>query len=269
MTDSDLEEAMSWQTRVWDRMSQVYREEVDSRFEPVVSELMARARLREGERVLDLGTGTGAVAELAAQVVGPAGRVVGVDISPEMLALAADRSGRAELRFEVAEGSAEAIPAADGAFDVVLASLSLMFVIDRPAAAAEIARVLRPDGRLVASVWGGPDVNDLVRFQNTVGRFAPAPPVSGVGPGALADPSPFLAELAAAGIEPQVEAAILGFEMPNLTTAWEIFAAVTAASIPPERHREAIEAIQDEMWPNPDDARSFSNLVQFILGARA
>ena len=268
MTGSDLGEGLAWQTGVWDRMARVYRDEVDSRFESVVNELLARAGLRQGERVLDLGTGTGAVAELAAQLVG-AGRVVGVDISSEMVALAADRARAASAQFDVAEGSAEAIPAADGVFDVVLASLSLMFVIDRPAAAAEIARVLRPGGRLVASVWGGPEVNDLVRFQHTVGRFAPAPPVPGVGPGALADPSPFLKDLASVGIAANVESVVVGFELPNLMAAWEVFASVTAAAIPRERHEDARDAVRAEMWPNPTEPRQFQNLVQFSLGARA
>ncbi|MGH3031807.1 MAG: hypothetical protein ACRDNE_13810 [Gaiellaceae bacterium] len=58
-----------------------------------------------------------------------------------------------------------------------------MYAIDRAQAAAEIARVLRPEGRLVAAVWGGPEVSDIVLFQQTAGSFAPPPPVPGVGGG--------------------------------------------------------------------------------------
>ncbi|MEW6300454.1 MAG: methyltransferase domain-containing protein [Thermodesulfobacteriota bacterium] len=61
---------------------------MDRRFAPVVEALIRRAALRSGEHVLDLGTGTGAVAQRAAAIVGGHGRVVGTDISPEMLALA-------------------------------------------------------------------------------------------------------------------------------------------------------------------------------------
>src|SRR5688572_28348231 len=80
---------LTWQTGVWDRISRLYREEIDPRFAPVVEGVVRRADLRPGDRALDLGTGTGAVAAQAALAVGPSGRVVAVDISPEMLALSA------------------------------------------------------------------------------------------------------------------------------------------------------------------------------------
>jgi len=266
---SDLEEGLAWQVGVWDRMSQVYRSEIDRRLVPVVDQVLARAGLQPGERVLDLGTGTGAVAERAALAVGVDGHVLAVDPSPEMLALAGRRADQASVRFQLAEGSGESIPAADGSFDVILASLSLMFVIDRAAAAREMARVLRSGGRLVGAVWAGPERCDLVLFQRTVSQFAPRPPVQGVGPGALADPQPFLDELAGVGIAAQVKTEMTGFDFPNLPFAWEVLAGVVAASLTQERQREAQQAIQDIMWPDPGQPRHFSNLTQFIIGVRA
>jgi len=194
MVDTDRERAaLAWQTGVWNRISDIYVQEIDERFAPVVEAVIARAVLAPGENVLDLGTGTGAVALRAAALVGPRGHVAAVDISPEMLALAKQRADARGLdNVTLLEGSAERIPADDDAFDVVLASLSLMYVIDRDAAAREIVRVLRPGGRLVAAVWAGPEQCDIVLFQQTAGRFAGPPPISGVGPGALADPSIFL-----------------------------------------------------------------------------
>jgi SAM-dependent methyltransferase len=266
---SDLEEGLAWQVGVWDRMSQVYRREIDRRLVPVVDQVLARAGLQPGERVLDLGTGTGAVAERAALAVGVDGHVLAVDPSPEMLALAGRRADQASVRFGLAEGSGESIPAADASFDVILASLSLMFVIDRAAAAREMARALRSGGRLVAAVWAGPERCDLVLFQRTVSQFAPPPPVRGVGPGGLADPQPFLDDLAQVGISARVETEMTGFDFPNLTFAWDVLAGVIAASLPPERQREAQQAIRDTMWPDPSQARHFSNLTQFIIGVRA
>jgi SAM-dependent methyltransferase len=182
------EEGLNWQTSVWDRMSAVYPHEVDRRFTEVIDGIMRRAALRPGERVLDLGTGTGSAAIRAASV-GSGGEVTAVDISPQMLAIARERARAAGLSNVVfLDGRAEQIPAPAAAFDAVLASLSLMYVIDRAAAAREIARVLRPGGRLVAAVWGGPEQADIVLFQQTAGSFAPEPPIAGVGPGALAGP---------------------------------------------------------------------------------
>ena len=261
------QQALRWQIGVWNGISDVYLREIDRLFAPVVDAVVTRAALSPGERVLDLGTGTGAVAERAAEVVGPVGRVVGLDISSQMLALARARMvARGWTHVTLHEGRAEAIPADDSSFDVVLASLSLMYVIDREAAAREIARVLRPNGRLVAAVWAGPDECDIVRFQQTVGSFAGPPPVPGVGPGALADPRVFLQQLAAAGIEARAESEVLGFEIDSFSLAWDALARVTTANLAPELQATAKEAVRAAMYPLGDGPRHFRNVTQFILG---
>lgn len=262
-TDS---QGLAWQIGVWDQISQIYRDELDPRFEPVVDGLLRRAGLRVGDRVLDLGTGTGAVAAKAAALVADEGLVLAVDISPEMLDRARRQSTVGSARFEVREGAAEAVPAGENAFDVVLASLSLMYVIDRAAAARELARVLRPGGRLVGAVWSGPESCDIVLFQQTAGRFAPIPPVSGVGPGALADAGPFLDQLADCGIQAQVETEVLGFDFNDFDSAWDALAGVTTAQLPPERQELAKAAVREAMWPDPAASRSFRNTVQYIVG---
>ena len=208
--------------------------------------------------------------ELAAPQVGPNGHVLGVDISPEMLAYAQTQLTTNGLNnVSLREGGAEAIPADDNSFDVVLASLSLMYVVDRAAAAGEFARVLRPGGRLVGSVWTGPEQCDLVRFQKIAGSFAAAPPVPGVGPGALADPAQFLQQLAEAGIDAHAETEILGFDIDSFAMAWDGFAGVTTASLSPERQQEARGAVFSEMWPDGEGPRHFRNGTQFIIGRNA
>jgi SAM-dependent methyltransferase len=165
-------------------MAEVYVREIDQRFGPIVGHVLKRTELKPGQRVLDLGVGTGAVALSCAPRVAPDGHVIGVDISPEMLALARGRAARAGLaNVSFAEGRAEAMPVDSSSQDTVLASLSLMYVIDRAAAAREVARVLKPGGRLVAAVWAGPERADIVRLQQIAGSFAPKPPVEGVGTG--------------------------------------------------------------------------------------
>jgi SAM-dependent methyltransferase len=261
---------LAWQIGVWDEMADVYLREVDQRFRPIVDHLLTRADLRPGQRVLDLGTGTGSVALACAPRVAPGGHVLGVDISPEMLALARARASRAALaNLAFVDGRAEAIPADGSSQDTVLASLSLMYVIDRAAAAREIARVLKPGGRLVAAVWAGPERADIVRLQQIAGSFAPKPPVDGVGPGAMADPSPFLAQLAAAGVEARVESEITEFAFDAFAPAWAVLAGVTAARIEPDRLEPAKTAVRAALWPDGDGPRCFRNATQFIIGVRA
>lgn len=262
-------EGLAWQTAVWDRIAIIYRNEIDRRFAPVVEGVIARASLKPGKNVLDVGTGTGSVAVRAATLAGPGGRVLGIDVSSEMLALA--RRSASDLALDnlsFREGRAEEIPADDSEFDVLLASLSFMYVIDRAAAARESARVLRRGGRFVAAVWAGPERCDIVLLQQTAGRFAPPPPVPGVGPGALADASAFLAQLADSGIDAHVETETLGFDFPDFASAWEVLAGVTTANLPPERQHEAKAAALEAMWPQGDGPRQFRNETQFIVGER-
>ncbi len=269
MENDSYRAGLSWQTEIWNRMSDVYMREIDRRFVPVIEEVITRAGLSPGARALDIGAGTGSATLRAATLVAPGGSVTGIDISSEMLALARRRAEELGLdNISFREGRAEAIPAADAAFDVALASLSLMYVIDRDAAAREIARVIKPGGRLVAAAWAGPEQCDIARFQQIVGGFAPTPPVPGVSPWALADPAPFLAQLADAGVDARVETVTLGFTFDDFASVWEALAGVTVAQFTPGQRQEAQAAVMAAMWPHGNGPRHFSNATHFITGKR-
>ena len=106
-------------------------------------------RLERGARVLDLGSGAGTDSLVAAQMVGPEGSVVGIDMTPEMLAKA--RAAAAELgvrNVEFVEAEAESLPFADGSFDVIISNGVIDLIPDKDAVFVELSRVLAPGGRI-------------------------------------------------------------------------------------------------------------------------
>lgn len=120
--------------------------------------LVEAARLAPGEAVLDAGCGTGSLAIAAKRRVGASGTVHAIDAAPEMIARARDKAARAgvDVAFETAR--AEALPFPDAHFDVVLSTLMLHHLPGpvRRAFAAEIRRVLRPGGRVLAVDFEAP-----------------------------------------------------------------------------------------------------------------
>ena len=126
-------------------------------FAPSAERMVERARPRPGERALDVGCGTGIVARRAAPRVGAAGRIVGLDASPGMLAVARAAAGREGASIDWRQGRAEALPFAEGEFDLVLCQYALMFFADPAAALAEMHRVLVDGGRALLGVWQGLD----------------------------------------------------------------------------------------------------------------
>ncbi len=113
---------------------------------------LAHAAVRSGETVLDLGSGAGFDAFLAAREVGPTGRVIGVDMTPEMLERARRNAEATEFRnVEFRAGRIEALPVADASVDVVISNCVINLVPDKAAVYREVARVLRPGGRVVVS----------------------------------------------------------------------------------------------------------------------
>jgi ubiquinone/menaquinone biosynthesis C-methylase UbiE len=122
-------------------------------FAPWGVDLVDLAALQPSDRVLDVACGTGVVTRCAAQRLGTAGQVVGLDVTAAMLAVARALLPAADASVEWREASAEAMPFADVAFDVVLCQQGVQFFPDKPAALREMHRVLVAGGRLVLSVW--------------------------------------------------------------------------------------------------------------------
>ena len=120
---------------------------------PLAADLIAVGELGAGERVLDVACGTGIVAQLAAEHVGPTGIVAGLDINPGMLAVARSMTPQG-VAIDWREGSAESLPFAGSEFDAVFCQLGLQFFSDKAAALREMRRVVAPDGRVLVSTSG-------------------------------------------------------------------------------------------------------------------
>jgi ubiquinone/menaquinone biosynthesis C-methylase UbiE len=139
----------------WDKAASHYERSWQSQLEPAQSALLELAGLEPGIEVLDVACGTGLVSLKAAAEIVPGGRIVGTDISQQMVLAARDMAasrGIANARFERME--AEHSIFGDSAFDVVLCALGLMYVPDPERAICDFHRILRPRGRAVCAVWG-------------------------------------------------------------------------------------------------------------------
>jgi SAM-dependent methyltransferase len=126
---------------------------------------------RPGETILELAAGPGDTGLLAAGALAPGGRLVSTDVAPEMVEAARRRAAELALGELVsfAVEDMESLSFADASFDGALCRWGLMLVPDMQAAATEIARVLRPEGRIALAVWADPDDND---WMTAAGRSA-------------------------------------------------------------------------------------------------
>ncbi|HEX8695704.1 MAG TPA: methyltransferase domain-containing protein [Longimicrobium sp.] len=176
------------------------------------------ARIEPGRRVLDVACGTGVLAREAAARAGAAGRVVGLDQSEEMLAVAR----RVAPGIEWRRGAAEALPFEDGSFDAVVSQFGLMFFADRLAAIREMMRVLRPGGRLAVAVWdalenteGYPELTALVAR-----LFGDAAAAGLRAPFRLGDPRALASLFAEAGVPGAQVATLAGTARFPSLDAW-------------------------------------------------
>lgn len=139
----------------WDRAAQDYEPLWEEQLAAARKALVGGAAIGRGQAVLDVACGTGLVTFEAARAVGRGGHVLGTDLSGEMVLAAQRRAAACQLahvRFERMD--AESLTVADGAFDVALCALGLMYFAEPLRAVRELRRAVRPGGRVGLSVWG-------------------------------------------------------------------------------------------------------------------
>jgi SAM-dependent methyltransferase len=170
-----------------------------------------------GDRWLDVATGTGEVAVRAAQ---RGADVSGLDLAPELIERARERAREAGVDVEFVAGDAENLPYEDASFDVVSSTFGVMFAPDHEAAAAELARVTRPGGRLGLLTWH-PSQGVAEFFKVMAAHQPPAPP--GVGsPFAWGDRD-HLEELLGGSFELRYEEGDVPLRAGSAEEVWELF----------------------------------------------
>jgi len=153
---------------------------------------LAFSEVRCGDVVLDLGSGAGIDLLIAAKIVGPTGRVIGVDMTDEMIARARENIAAAGLsNVEVRKGFIERLPVESSSVDWVISNCVINLSPDKPRVFAEIARVLRPGGRMSVSDVVAQDLPEAVRDNEALYSSCIA--------GAISEPE-YLAGLSSAGL---------------------------------------------------------------------
>ena len=211
--------------------------------------LVERVDVRAGERVLDVACGTGNATIPAAEA---GANVVGLDLTPELLEDGRRRATEAGVEIEWVEGDAEALPFEDATFDVVLSTFGVMFAPRHEVAAAELARVLRPGGRLGLCNWT-PE-GEIGDFFETVAGHAP-PPAGGEPPVRWGSEEYVTALFQGAGIELEQARECVVFRFDTVENAVETYAAKFGPIV---KARERLEP--EGRWPalREDLARLFT-----------
>ena len=218
---------------------QRYREQMSGPTSVITEKMLALARPRPGDRVLDLACGVGDPAFALAEKVGPAGRVLGLDFSPEMVEAArawAEQHGVPNVEFRAIRSELE-LGVEPDSFDIVTCRLGLMFMPDPVAALRSLRAALKKGGRVVVSTWGPPERTPNFRLpMEIVGRHADLPPQEPGAPGLFAFPTPesLASALEAAGF---IGVEATAFETPTVKAKdaesyWHGVGAMMAPLIP-------------------------------------
>jgi SAM-dependent methyltransferase len=161
----------------------------------VAPRLVSFARIKPGAKVLDVGCGSGVVGLTAARL---GAQVVGVDLTPELIARAKDNARLMGVQAEWREGDAEALPVQDGAFDVVVSQFGHMFAPRPEVAVREMLRALKSGGTIAFATW--PPELFTGRMFALTGKYAPAPPPGVSPPAQWGDPG-LIRERLGAGVK--------------------------------------------------------------------
>jgi SAM-dependent methyltransferase len=202
---------------VWSSGGGAY-DEISRGIADAIEHCVLRLDPKPGERILDLSTGTGWTSRLVAK---RGATVTGADIAADLLAFARERAAAERLTIDYQVGDAEGLPFRDAEFDAVISTFGVMFATKQEAAAAELARVCRPGGRIALATWT-PDSNVFEMFK-VMKAYMPPPPTP-------APRSPFewgsadrVRELLSGAFRLQFEPGTSFYREPSAEAAWQTF----------------------------------------------
>lgn len=157
----DIQKIKAQQRQGWDSVAEGWKKwwkPIEQSAHVVSDKLVDLAQIRQGHKVLDIGTGIGEPAVTAARHVGPSSKVVAIDISPQMLAIARERAKDNGLDkiIEFREADAESFSLPSSNFHTIISRWGMMFLPNLSNALASIRQALVPNGRIAAAVWSTP-----------------------------------------------------------------------------------------------------------------
>jgi SAM-dependent methyltransferase len=257
------------QGQLWGARAQDWAARVEQVCLPLIGAALDAARVTSGTRLLDAGCGAGLLSLLASL---RGAQVTALDASPGLLAIARQRLPAADVR----EGDLEALPFADASFDSVTAVNSLFYAEDMGAAMRELARVVRPGGRVIVTAWGPPGRCEfLAAVMPGLGPLMPPPPPGAPPPhpGALAEPGALAVVLKAAGLRVVEEGEVAcPFVFPSAEASWRgnASAGVNQAAIAHsgEAAVRAVYANADRDHTRPDGSVRYENVFLWAAGER-
>jgi SAM-dependent methyltransferase len=211
---------------------------------PISLETVGAIGIRPGQRVLDVGVGTGNAAVEAAR---RGARVVGVDLTPAQVERARDRCRREGVDVDLRVGDAQALDLPDDAFDVVLSVMSVIFASDHARALAEMARVCAPGGTVAVTAWAAGGWSE--RWRARAARLLPSP--GGPSPDEWGTADVTRRRFAGAGLRAEVEERPFAFRFASerealevLTTAAGPFVTFLEGAAPLGRREEALDELR-------------------------
>lgn len=246
----------------------------------VSDRLVELADIQPGHKVLDVATGVGEPAITAARRVGRTGRVVAIDLAPEMVALARKRAaalGLGNIEFQKMDAETLAFP--EGTFDAVLCRWGLMFLPDLAGALGRMRRLLRDDGRFATAAWGPPSEVPMISLSNTVlaERLMIDEPDSPLGPFRFSQPGILGDALRGAGFgDVTCERFPITFEFqsPEVYTRFRQDATTMAVKVaqqyPAERVADAWREVTEaaRRYADPEGRVHMRNEVVCAMGRR-